>query len=419
MKYKVGDRVRIVDEFLPGSHTGLAMESYRGTIVTIARIGEDHIPSCYWIEEDGQTYYWVEKTIAGYAYKITIEEFFASKDKLSIHCETEEEANTLLTVFRRMYKTWSSGDAYVGDNKWGIYKEATCYSNQGTFGGTSSYHQSTLYKFSEVDCGDLPLPENAMQVLLRDTLKWELAQYDQSNNCIKIKHTGSPIAESDILTIKNDERSGYVKCVKCGEIIKNTPEDIATHLAKKLNCLKCSCIRANIIKQLSSEYEKMSDGTYIQVRKTSCSLYCNQTWNGIEIDKPEVENICRYRNCSESTLKTLDGFFGKYPDAFDTVATIDALADKWEFCNVWANIYSYKLKSKTRITAEVNNKGCITHFQYNYYDNSYTFTYSAKYHKIIWMIRGEYTDEAPSNIKTQNITRLTNIMKEIYEEKTK
>jgi hypothetical protein len=129
--------------------------------------------------------------------------------------------------------------------------------------------------------------------------------------------------------------------------------------------------------------------------------------------------VCKYRSCSADELKTLDGFFGKYPDAFDVVATIDAFAGNWELYSHYNNALYYRFNGKTRLIAVVNGKGAINYFQYSYYDDAYVFAYSVKYHKIIWMIGGLYMDEAPSNIKTQNITRLTNIMKEIYEEKTK
>jgi hypothetical protein len=420
MKYKVGDKVRIVEEFLPDSHIGGDMPDYRGKVMTIKETRVKTAGPAYWMEEDQGAYYWLEKTIAGYAYRITIEEFFANTDKLAINCTTEEEAQTLFAVFRRMCKTWNSGDAYIADRThWSDYGDSVCYSNQGTYGTTANYAAPQLYKFGEVDYGTLGYSENAMRVLLRDTLEWETAAYDKDKNRIVIERTGATVEETNILAIKNDERAGYLKCPKCNEIVKNTPEDIAAHLTKKTNCLVCPHVRDNTISKIGTTYEKMPDGTYIKNSKTSCNLYCNQTWSGTDINSPEIERACKYRSCSADELQTLDGFFGKYPDAFDVVATVDTIADKWKFTSSWSGTYNYRINSKIRVTAVVNNKGAIRYFQYGYYENDYYFTYSVKYHKIIWIRNGVYAEEAPSNIKAQNIARLTNIMKEIYEEKTK
>ena len=44
--------------------------------------------------------------------KITLEEFWNSKEKLAIHCDTEEKAIKLLRAFNKMGKKWKSRDSY-------------------------------------------------------------------------------------------------------------------------------------------------------------------------------------------------------------------------------------------------------------------------------------------------------------------
>ena len=75
MKYKVGDRVRIVDNWvLECNHaTGGAMDKWLGKVMTIREVSERH--KCYFMVEDqhdridGQCFgwYWYESAIAGLA----------------------------------------------------------------------------------------------------------------------------------------------------------------------------------------------------------------------------------------------------------------------------------------------------------------------------------------------------------------
>ena len=44
--------------------------------------------------------------------KITLKEFWESKEELAIHCNVEEKAKALLCAFDKMGKEWCSGDLY-------------------------------------------------------------------------------------------------------------------------------------------------------------------------------------------------------------------------------------------------------------------------------------------------------------------
>ena len=88
--------------------------------------------------------------------KITLKEFFESKEELCIHCDTEEKANTLLKAFHKMGKKWCGGKSYLKDNLWRAERENTVYYNKGTYGDTdySKKHNYTIYEFEEVDLQD-------------------------------------------------------------------------------------------------------------------------------------------------------------------------------------------------------------------------------------------------------------------------
>lgn len=85
--------------------------------------------------------------------KITLEEFWGSEEKLVIHCDTEEKAQTLLSVFDKMGKRWRSIDKYTSKNCWNVYEEDTCYSNDGFYDNKDFYIEQgvTIYEFEDVD----------------------------------------------------------------------------------------------------------------------------------------------------------------------------------------------------------------------------------------------------------------------------
>lgn len=89
--------------------------------------------------------------------KITLTEFWNSKKKLAIHCDTEEKAIKLLKVFDKMGKKWSAGKSYLGSNYWGGYEENTCYSNTHGYCYINWFKKNgyKIYEFKDVDFEDL------------------------------------------------------------------------------------------------------------------------------------------------------------------------------------------------------------------------------------------------------------------------
>ena len=83
--------------------------------------------------------------------KITLKQFFESDDRLGIHCKTEEQAKELLDAFNKMNKTWHSGDSYIEDNNWEIYRENTSSFHDGTFGANKRKPESCFSEFEEID----------------------------------------------------------------------------------------------------------------------------------------------------------------------------------------------------------------------------------------------------------------------------
>ena len=83
-------------------------------------------------------------------YKITLKEFWESGKKLAIHCNTEEEAHTLLMAFDKLGKKWCDGDSYLADD---CYRRDICYDNNCEHGYYGYYKVAKykIYEFDEVD----------------------------------------------------------------------------------------------------------------------------------------------------------------------------------------------------------------------------------------------------------------------------
>ena len=82
--------------------------------------------------------------------KITLKEFWKSKEELAIHCDTEEKANILLTAFDKMGKKWSNGKKYTDSNYYEFYDDKICYSNDACYCDVR-YNDIYIYEFEDVD----------------------------------------------------------------------------------------------------------------------------------------------------------------------------------------------------------------------------------------------------------------------------
>lgn len=91
--------------------------------------------------------------------KITLEEFWKSKENIAIHCDTEEKATNLLSMFAAMGKRWKSGDSYVRYNNYSSYMMATCYSNEGLYCYYEFYKRNGYKIYEYEDIEDILLKE--------------------------------------------------------------------------------------------------------------------------------------------------------------------------------------------------------------------------------------------------------------------
>lgn len=85
--------------------------------------------------------------------KITLSDFFNSKEILVIHCDTEEKAKQLLEAFYRLGKEWNNGESYLEVTNWSMAEKETCYDNKGFYSSYKIYKENDfdIYEFENVD----------------------------------------------------------------------------------------------------------------------------------------------------------------------------------------------------------------------------------------------------------------------------
>lgn len=138
MKYKVGDRVRIVSETTEGMNWIGEMDVYLGKVMTIKNIiGGLIFGGRYKMAEDDGEYYWDDSMIVGLASEMPFD-FGAWKDiNVCMHCATKEEAEDFCKVMDKAGLRWSSGSSYLLWSCFEPYGEQTCYCfNKGTYEST-------------------------------------------------------------------------------------------------------------------------------------------------------------------------------------------------------------------------------------------------------------------------------------------
>ena len=140
--------------------------------------------------------------------KIKLSEFWNSKEKLAIHCKTEEQAIKLLKEFDKIDKKWASGNSYLEVNCWNEYEEDTCYSNSNGYTFINWYKKNNykIYDFEDVDFEE----EKKMKrkIKLRDMTKeqWDKFLY----NCYTISDTCSDTCPfGNVRCLKSECKSSW------------------------------------------------------------------------------------------------------------------------------------------------------------------------------------------------------------------
>ena len=138
MKYKVGDRVRIVSETTEEMNWASEMDVYLGRVITIKSIISGLIfGGCYIMAEDKGKWFWDDGMIAGLASETPFDFKAWENKKFCMHCRTEEEAEDFCREMNKAGLRWNNGASYLKESRFSLYKDLTCYYfNKGTYDST-------------------------------------------------------------------------------------------------------------------------------------------------------------------------------------------------------------------------------------------------------------------------------------------
>lgn len=137
MKYKKGDRVRIVSGGTKNMSFNGIMVKYLGTVMTVKEARETYasgIPCYYKMVEDDGEWFWYDNMIVGLASETPFD-FGAWKGReVCMHCRTREEAEDFCREMDKAGLTWIGGTSYLKMSCFNAYKDLTCYYfNEGAY----------------------------------------------------------------------------------------------------------------------------------------------------------------------------------------------------------------------------------------------------------------------------------------------
>lgn len=162
MKYKIGDKVRIVSKTTEEMNWTDEMDVYLGRVMTIKHTGRSIFNEHYKMAEDNGDYYWDDSLIVGLASETSFD-FNAWKGKdVCMHCKTEEESEDFRKVMNKAGLRWSSGSSYLLWSCFEPYGEQTCYCfNKGTYESTVRAKDKgyTILEWSEYRSTEPPKDE--------------------------------------------------------------------------------------------------------------------------------------------------------------------------------------------------------------------------------------------------------------------
>lgn len=158
--------------------------------------------------------------------KITLKEFWSSKETLAIHCDTEAKANVLLKAFHELGKTWLGGKSYLENNYWSVHEKYTCYYNDNLHDDIfyAIEHKIKVYSFDDVIFYD---KEELLKAELFDRL---LPHLYITPGCIELRlfsremreihkvktHNGLSITNDELMKDLNDFQNKLLKEQKNG-----------------------------------------------------------------------------------------------------------------------------------------------------------------------------------------------------------
>ena len=212
------------------------------------------------------------------------------------------------------------------------------------------------------------------------------------------------VYESNILTFVNEGKEDFVTCSNCGEMIPNNQKAIKEHINRKTShkgCLTCDFLRHHNQANKTTKYTQNEDGTFHAVTSEDIVLKCGVVYyNQPDITSDKRLVYCKYKDCTMEHINTGNGFFSKYPNAFDDMITVDVLNFKHIYKN--SKLTHMQLKCRGIIEACANGKGIVDCFYIRTRNDYRTVYYSNKYNKLFYIHNGKYCEFEPNYYWTRD-----------------
>lgn len=224
-----------------------------------------------------------------------------------------------------------------------------------------------------------------MQILIRnwgdEQCVWKTAKYNGN----KFVVDGIDIEYTNVISVVNDNRKGYVVCSACGKFLKNTAKAIDEHKHKFEHhdaCLTCRHMRIKEQISIAEKLIRKKDGTYVKKSESEIVLGCRygRFYGSVDVNSHEAKKDCALKKCTVAEFNKFQDTFLEFPGLFDHMAMVDRIIDvgyKNRFFNKGYSIY--RLKGRNQIIAYVNNMGIIDYFKVSYHEDEFVVFYSKKY----------------------------------------
>ena len=226
-----------------------------------------------------------------------------------------------------------------------------------------------------------------MQVLLRNyngtEYIWKDATYTSDGWIVE----GGRVDETDIVSVKDDDRAAHVSCSVCGKLFNADDEEAWIHhitpTTDSSKCFDCQQLRIYENATKGSKIYKDEYGKYVQERITEVSLNCRAIYPAKPVDSAEARTTCIYNRCRNATKVQFEDVFTRHPGIFDNIITTDrvAIAGYKEVKRNY-NGSNFLLKGKYNIVAVANNIGIIDHFNVSFRSRNWGIWYSAVTNKL-------------------------------------
>lgn len=195
MKYKKGDRVRIVSKASEGLDWSVKMDTYLGKVMTIEYFNYTD----YKMVEDKSEWFWSDDMIAGLAVETPFDFGVWKGKKVCMYCKTREEAEDFCNEMHKAGLKWRSGISYLEQSNSDSFIGFMCYFfNEGVYDNVEY------------------AKDNDYQILEWSDYRSTEPPKEEQEKTVEIKSNDKPLSFTEAMVIKKRmcETVDY-KCENC------------------------------------------------------------------------------------------------------------------------------------------------------------------------------------------------------------